>query len=125
MPMVSLAGRPDLLRVTGPGERHRLELIIATARAFLAAGALLAITLDPLGPNQYADLAFRLLVLYDIHSVVVLAILRFGPQSGPRFGTVVHAVDLCWALGITFLTEGPSSPYFALFTFVLLAAAYR
>src|SRR4051794_27419078 len=125
MPMVSLAGRPDLLRVTGPGERHRLELMIATARAFLAAGALLAITLDPIGPNRYANLAFRFLVLYDIHSIVVLGLLRFGKLNGARYGALLHAIDLGWALGITFLTEGPSSPYFALFVFVLLSAAYR
>src|SRR4051812_46423671 len=121
MTRVSLRGRPDLLRQTSAVERHRLELIIATARAFLAAGSLLAISLDPSGPNQYADVAFKFLVLYDIHSVVILAILRFGPPNGGRWGLPLHAIDLGWALVITFLTEGPSSPYFALFTFVLLS----
>src|SRR6478672_10423044 len=114
MTMVSLGRRPDLLRGAGGPERHRLELMIATARTFLAAGSLLAISLDPTGPNQYADLAYKFLVLYDIHSVVVLALLRFGPLNGARVGALLHVIDLGWALGITFLTEGPSSPYFAL-----------
>ena len=123
--MVSLAPRPDLLRTTSARERHRLELIIATARTFLAAGALLAISLEPSGPHQYAETAYKFLVLYDIHSFVVLVLIRFWRLSSPRFGALLHVIDIGWAVGITFLTEGPSSPYFALFVFVLLAAAYR
>ena len=37
----------------------------------------------------------------------------------------VHASDILWPAVITLFTEGPTSPFFVLFSFPLLAAAYR
>lgn len=116
---------PSLYGAIDEHEQNRLELIIATARGFLAALALLAIHLDPTEPTRYAELAFNLLVLYDLHSFAVLLLLRFGPIRTARLGPLFHAIDLAWAVTITFLTEGPNSSFFALFVFVLLAAATR
>jgi signal transduction histidine kinase len=119
------SARPDLHGAIDEHERHRLELIIGTARAFLAGIALITISLDPSEPTRYADLAYNLLIFYDIHSAVILLLFRFGPIRAARLGPFLHAIDLAWAVAITFLTEGPNSSYFALFVFVLLAAAYR
>lgn len=125
MNVTSLASRPNLYGAIDQRERHRLELMIATARGFLAAIALVAITLDPSEPTRYADFAYNLLLFYDLHSFGVLLLLRFGPISTARLGPLLHVIDLAWAVSLTFLTEGPNSSFFALFVFVLLAAATR
>jgi signal transduction histidine kinase len=121
----SLSGRPNLFGATDERERHRLELIIAIARGLLSATALLAVYLDPSEPTRYAEVAYNLLVFYELHSAAVLLLLRFGPTSTARLGPVLHAIDLAWAVSITFLTEGPNSSFFALFVFVLLSSATR
>lgn len=125
MPLSTFGNRPNLYGAVDQHEQHRLELMIATARGFLAAVALLAITLDPSEPTRYAEFAYNLLLFYDLHSFAVLLLLKFGPISTARLGPFLHAIDLGWAVSITFLTEGPNSSYFALFVFVLLAAAHR
>ena len=122
---LGLTTRPHLHAAMDERERHRLELIIATARAFLAGITLLAVSIDPSESSRYAAIAYKLLVFYDIHSAAVLVLFRFGPIGAARLGPLLHAIDLAWAVGITFLTEGPNSSNFALFVFVLLAAAYR
>jgi signal transduction histidine kinase len=37
----------------------------------------------------------------------------------------IHGADVLWAAAITLFTEGPSSPFFLFFVFVVVAAAYR
>jgi signal transduction histidine kinase len=125
MTMSFFASKPNLYGAPDERERHRLELMIATARGFLAAVAMLAITVDPSEPTRYAEFAYDLLLFYDLHSFAVLLLLKFGPARTARLGPLLHAIDLGWAVSITFLTEGPNSSYFALFVFVLLAAATR
>ena len=120
-----LASSRNLYGAIDQRERHRLELIIATARGFLAAVAMVAIHVDPSEPTRHAHVAYQLLVLYDLHSFAVLLLLRFGPVWTARLAPGLHAIDLAWAVAITFLTEGPNSSFFALFVFVLLAAATR
>jgi signal transduction histidine kinase len=120
-----LAGKPNLYGPIDQRERQRLELMIATARGFLAAIALIAITVDPTEPTRYAEFAYNLLLIYDLHSFTVLLLLKFRPASAVRLGPLLHAIDLAWAVSVTFLTEGPNSSFFALFVFVLLAAATR
>ncbi|HKY23340.1 MAG TPA: histidine kinase [Vicinamibacterales bacterium] len=124
MPL-GLARRPDLHGAIDEGEQHRLEYIIAIARAFLAGAALLATYLAPSEPTTYSSLAYSLLVFYDIYAAILLLLFRFGPLSAARLGLLLHTIDLVWAVSLTFLTEGPNSPFFALFVFVLLAAACR
>ena len=92
---------------------------------FLAASCLLAISLDPTQPSRYAPLAFVLLAAYTVHSLITLTLVRFGTASTPSFRFTIHAIDIVWPSLIGFFTEGPNSPFFALFTFVLLAAASR
>ena len=120
------SGRPRLYGAIAPREQHLFELIIGTARVFLAATALLAVYFDPSEPTVYAHLTSILLLLYDVHSVcVLLLLLRLGPGWPPVISVVLHGIDLLWAVSITFLTEGPNSPFFPMFIFVLLAAAFR
>ena len=38
---------------------------------------------------------------------------------------VLHGLDILWTSALTFVSEGPVSPFFLFFLFVVLAAAYR
>jgi signal transduction histidine kinase len=106
-------------------EGVRIEQVLSTGRAVLAFCALVAIYLDPTEPTRYARLAYALLILYVLQSVAVLVWTRAGIEKVPRFPLIVHTLDIVWAAVITMLTEGPNSPFFMFFVFVLLAAAYR
>jgi len=102
-----------------------VERVLAIGRAVLATSALLAVYFDPTEPTLYAGFAYGLLVAYVILSFVILIRLRWEPKVGLALPLVVHGTDVLWATAITLLTEGPSSPFFVFFVFVLLAAAYR
>ena len=108
-----------------PSESQRVERVLATARVFLGTFALLAVYLDPTEPSQFAAPTYLLLVAYLLYCLVLLLLLRLRRESTPSFRLCVHAVDIFWAAFITLFTEGPASPFFIFFVFVLLAAAYR
>ena len=115
----------DFGRVVAPSEAQRIERFLATGRVFLAASSIVAIWLDPTQPSRYAALAFGLLAAYAIHSLITLALVRFRETSTSSFRFTVHAIDVAWPALIGFFTQGPNSPFIALYIFVLLAAAYR
>lgn len=116
----------DRLRVPAdPVETHRVEWVLATARVLLAVASLLAIYLDPTEPQRYATLAYSLLVAYAAFSVGIAYLLRARPATARPVRWVALAIDMLWAAALTMFTEGPNSPFFVLFVFVLLGAAYR
>ena len=89
------------------------------------AAAFVAISIDPTEPTQYYFFAYTLLLTYVLYSVGVLIALTLpkSPVEFPRIG--LCAVDLIWVSILTFFTQGPNSPFFLFFTFVLVASAYR
>lgn len=99
--------------------------MVATARVFLALASLAAISLDPTQPSRHATLAYSLLVVYALYSILILCLVHILRGATPIFTWSVHAVDVFWPALISFFTEGPSSPFFPFFVFVLVAAAYR
>jgi len=109
---------------TDPSETRRIERWLATARVFLAVSALAAIYMDPTRLGQ-APIAYGLLGLYLIHGVLVMTLLRRRKQSTPAFRLLVHAADIVWPALISVFAEGPRSPFFLFFFFVLAASAYR
>ena len=108
-----------------PEEAKRAERGLATARVLFAAAALVAISIDPTEPSRYYFLAYTLLLTYVLYSVGVLIALTLpkSPVEFPRIGQC--AADLIWVSILTFFTQGPNSPFFLFFTFVLVASAYR
>ena len=108
-----------------PVDAYRAEGVLAFARVFVAIGSLVAIYLDPTEPSRFARLAYLALVLYVAHSFFILVLLRLRQGTTPRFPFLLHSVDVFWPAFITTFTEGPNSPFFLFFFFVLLAAAYR
>lgn len=107
------------------GEAQQIERMLATARAFLSVSSLIAIVLDPTQPGRFATLAYTLMVIYVVHSLLILALVRIRHESTPAFRFSVHAVDVLWPALISVFTTGPNSPFFVVNVFVLLAAAYR
>lgn len=107
-----------------PGETRRIERWLATARVFLAVSALVAIRMDPtqLG-HSWA--AYGLLGFYMGNGVLIMMLLRRRQQSTASFRLLVHAADIVWPALISIFAEGPRTPFFLFFVFVLAAAAYR
>jgi signal transduction histidine kinase len=107
-----------------PGETRRTERWLATARVFLAVSALVAIRMDPtqLG-HSWA--AYGLLGFYMGNGILIMMLLRRRQQSTASFRFLVHAADIVWPALISIFAEGPRSPFFLFFVFVLAAAAYR
>jgi len=105
-------------------ETRRIERWLATARVFLTISALAAIYMDPTQLG-HAPIAIALLGLYLIHGVLVMTLLRRREKSTPAFRLLVHSADIVWPAFISVFAEGPRSPFFLFFVFVLAAAAYR
>ena len=118
----SFLDRPQA--ATDPSETRRIERWLATARVFLAISALAAIYMDPTRLGQ-GPIAYGLLGLYLIHGVLVMTLLRRRKQSTPAFRILVHTADIVWPALISVFAEGPRSPFFLFFFFVLAASAYR
>jgi signal transduction histidine kinase len=51
--------------------------------------------------------------------------LRRRQQSTAAFRVMVHTADIVWPALISIFSEGPRTPFFLFFVFVLAAAAYR
>ena len=107
-----------------PGETRRIERWLATARVFLAVATLVAIRMDPteLG-HSWA--AYGLFVFYLANGILIMMLLRRRQQSTAAFRLLVHAGDIAWPAVISIFAEGPRTPFFLFFFFVLAAAAYR
>ncbi len=107
-----------------PGETRRIERWLATARVFLAISTLVAIRMDPteLG-HSWA--AYGLFIFYLANGILIIMLLRRRQQSTAAFRLLVHAGDVVWPALISIFAEGPRTPFFLFFFFVLAAAAYR
>jgi signal transduction histidine kinase len=90
----------------------------------LAVSTLVAIRMDPteLG-HSWA--AYGLFVFYMANGILILMLLRRRQQSTAAFRFLVHAGDIAWPALISIFAEGPRTPFFLFFFFVLAAAAYR
>lgn len=102
-----------------------VERVLATARAVLALCSMVAISIDPSQPTRYVPLAYGLFALYALHSLFLVGWLRSERQVSVRALRWIHGADVAWPVLITLFTEGPSSPFFLFFVFVVVAAAYR
>ncbi len=108
-----------------PGETRRIERWLATARVFLAVSTLVAIRMDPTELLGHSWAAYGLFVFYMANGILVLMLLRRRQESTVAFRILVHAGDILWPAVISIFSEGPRTPFFLFFFFVLAAAAYR
>jgi signal transduction histidine kinase len=114
-----------------PGKRidtrpiARLERVLAVGRAFLTVSGLAAIYLDPTQPARLAAVTYAVLAAYAVYSVIVLVYVHRTARVSVAHGHVLHGFDMLWTAALTFVSEGPVSPFFLFFLFVVLSAAYR
>jgi signal transduction histidine kinase len=73
----------------------------------------------------YSPAAYGLFGFYMGNSILILMLLRRRKQSTSSFRILVHTFDIVWPAFISVFAEGPRSPFFLFFVFVLTAAAYR
>ena len=113
-----------VLGTTAVDERRHAEHTIAVGRVFIAAAALVSILLT-LAPTDDTRTGELVLAGYVIFAFIVLAWLRVEPAQSVRAGWTTHVVDVGVATVVTWFTHGTSSPFFVLFLFPTVAAAYR
>lgn len=109
----------------GPPQRVRAERLIATSRLVLAAFSLVAVWLDPYTPTSHPQTTFLLLFTYVAYALFVMSIAWLADGPLLRVGLVTHGLDLAFFSVLTYLTEGPTSPFFIYFTFSIVAATLR
>lgn len=101
-----------------------IERLTVVARVALAAFTVLAIYLDPLEQPQNAHAAFLLLSVYLVFSLLVCSLVILGWLHA-RWHIVVHLIDIAMISGLMYFSQGPASPFFVFYTFVLVGAAFR
>ena len=97
---------------------------MATARVIVALTSLVAVHVDPTDPAKYRHDAYLVLVGYAAWSAIVSAGLRWKPAN-VLFVRVIHVGDVIWPSLLCLYTDGADSPFFTLYLFALLAAAFR
>jgi signal transduction histidine kinase len=112
------------LRSTGR-PAARVERVLAVGRAFLTVTALIAIYLDPTEPVRLREVTYGVLLGYAAYSLAILAYVNGTTRLTTTHGQILHGLDILWTSALTFVSEGPVSPFFLFFLFVVLAAAYR
>ena len=118
----------DLWRFRVPlsaGEIRRTERWLASARVALTIVAVLTLWMEPARGFVYSRWLYWLLLVYFVHAVVVMLLVRFRPQSTTAFRLVVHGVDILWPVLISLFATAQHGPFFLFFVFVMAAAAYR
>ena len=105
--------------------QSRAERLIAAGRVVLTASALLALWLDPTGPVKDARAASVLLTVYVVYAGIMAALTWLTDLAPNRLRLATHALDLAVFTLVMYLTEGPTSPFFALFVFAIVAATLR
>jgi signal transduction histidine kinase len=103
----------------------QLERVLAVGRAFLTVSGLVAIYLDPTEPSRLRGVTYGVLLLYALYSLAVLVYVHRSGRLTAVHGRVLHGFDIAWTSALTFVSEGPVSPFFLFFLFVVVAAAYR
>ncbi len=118
----------DLWRFRAPlsaGEIRRSERWLATARVALTTTALVTLWMEPVRGFVYSRWLYWLLIVYFVHAVVVMVLVRFRPRSTAAFRLVVHAADIVWPVLISMFATAQRGPFFLFLVFVMAAAAYR
>ena len=105
--------------------RIRAERLIATSRLVLAAFSLLAVWLDPYTPTAHGQTLYVLLLGYVGFSLAVAAVVWLAHVPLARLGLASHVLDVSLFCLLTYLTEGPTSPFFTYFMFSIVGATLR
>ena len=99
------------------------EWLIGLGRLVTAAFAVIAIYFDPTQPGRLADEARLITLVYLAFALLALVPIRQSVDS--RFHLLTHGIDIIVIGSLLHLTDDLTSPFFAFFHFMLLAATIR
>jgi len=108
-----------------PHEKHRIETVLASARLVLSGTFLAIVLLNSASRGSGFSNSIAVAALYVVYSGAILATVTVSPRHTTAFLVAVHVADMLWPSAISVAAEGPNSPVFVLYIFVLFAAAYR
>ena len=91
----------------------------------LAVLYLLALWTDVSPPSRSPQAIYALIGVYIFFAAAMAALTWASWWRDARLAGPAHAVDIVMFTALVLLTEGYTSPFFAFFMFVLLAAAFR
>ena len=97
---------------------------MATARVIVALTSMVAVHVDPTDPAKYRHDAYLVLVFYTAWSAIIAAALRWRPAH-THFIRLIHLGDVVFPSMLCLYTDGADSPFFTLYLFSLLTAAFR
>jgi signal transduction histidine kinase len=100
------------------------ERLIAFARLTLIVFALVAISLDPPQPERNAAFTYIVAIIYLACAVAGAYVVLLRPPTRAE-QLLIHAVDIVCVVLLMYYNQGPSSPFFVFFTFILLSATLR
>jgi len=109
---------------SSPAEAGRVESVLAHARAGVVLFCVMAVAIHRTSPSGHAGLARGVVIAYFLQCLALALFLRTR-RTWPGLPVALTVLDLAWAAVISLLTGGPNSPFFGLFVFVILSAAYR
>lgn len=102
-----------------------MERVLATFRFFVALMSLAAWLLRLGHGAPHYQLGLLFLLAYVGASLVLLVRLQFGGAPGTRFAVWSQVNDVAWPAVLCLWVETPSSVFFTLFLFAIIAAAFR
>jgi hypothetical protein len=120
----SAAGRQQLA-ITQSIFGLRVDRLIAIGRAAFALLAALATWLDPSQPAKYPEAAYGILIAYTAWAVLIGLAMLQRKLTFLRLAVVAQLLDPIIFAALIYLTEGPTSPFFVLFTFAVLSALLK
>lgn len=114
-----------MILISSYAPQGNAERLIATGRVVLGVFSLLAISLDPSNPDKYAKLTYGLLVGYVAYAVILAYLVLRLPKPPGRLPFFTHVFDLIVFSVLMYLTQRPTSPFFAYFVFSIVCATVR
>lgn len=103
----------------------RVDRLIGTARAVLAAFMLAAVWLDPTEPARYASVSYAILVGYAGLSLAVAGLAWKQTPVSALAATLALGADPVFYTTVVLVTEGPASPFLIISVFPTVAALFK
>jgi signal transduction histidine kinase len=91
----------------------------------LVSFSLVAIWLDPSEPSRYARLTYGVLECYLLYSLAMTLVTWHRGLIRGSLQVITHGIDLIVFSILMFLTDGPNSPFFVYFIFLLVCSTLR
>jgi signal transduction histidine kinase len=123
--LVSTSGGYAPARAHSTTDRVHAEQVLALARVAMCLACVTASFIGAVAPPPYLSIARALLLAYTGLSLIFLGVFAYASPRPLTVGRAFHAGDFAWAATLNLLSVGPTSPFFVLFLFCILSAAFR